>query len=148
MVSGTGLLEKYYDEHSLVESDINSFNSFVENEMQEIVKDIGEIKPTIIPQDINEFKIKLSNITIDRPQIVEADGSKRKIYPVEARLRKITYSSPLKLEICAHIDGVQREHFEAQVGKLPIMLKSKICHLSELGREELIKKGEDPDDPG
>jgi DNA-directed RNA polymerase beta subunit len=43
---------------------------------------------------------------------------------------------------------VQRESFTAQIGKMPIMLKSKYCHLTGLGREELVKKGEDPDDPG
>ena len=28
------------------------------------------------------------------------------------------------------------------------MLKSKLCHLHGMNREELIKHGEDPDDPG
>jgi DNA-directed RNA polymerase beta subunit len=50
--------------------------------------------------------------------------------------------------VSAHINGVQRESFTTQVGNLPIMLKSKNCHLSKLSREELITQGEDPDDPG
>jgi DNA-directed RNA polymerase beta subunit len=60
----------------------------------------------------------------------------------------MTYSAPIHIEVSAHIDGVQRESFETQIGRLPIMIKSKYCHLHGLGREDLIAKGEDPQDPG
>ena len=52
------------------------------------------------------------------------------------------------IDVSAHINGVQRESFTTQVGNLPIMLKSSKCHLAKLNREELIEKGEDPEDPG
>jgi DNA-directed RNA polymerase beta subunit len=67
---------------------------------------------------------------------------------MEARLRKLSYSAPIFIEISSHINGVQRESFRTQIGSIPIMLKSKYCHLNSLTREELIEKGEDPDDPG
>jgi DNA-directed RNA polymerase subunit B len=90
----------------------------------------------------------LDNIWVTKPEITEADGSKRNIMPSEARLRKLTYSAPIFMEVSAHINGVQREDFKLQIGNLPIMLKSKFCHLYGLKREELISAGEDPDDPG
>src|SRR3989344_3401811 len=123
------IIKKYFNEHSLIQSNIESFNNFIERGMQDIIKEIGDIIPTIIPEDIQEFKIKLDEITIGKPQITEADGSKRDIYPIESRIRKVTYAAPIMLKISAHIDGVQRESFVTQVGKLPIMLKSKFCHL-------------------
>jgi DNA-directed RNA polymerase subunit B len=52
------------------------------------------------------------------------------------------------LEVSTYINDVQRENFIAEIGKMPIMLKSKFCNLDGLSREELIKKGEDPTDPG
>lgn len=67
---------------------------------------------------------------------------------MEARLRKITYSAPTWITVSAHINGVQRESFDTQIGNLPIMLKSKWCHLYKLPKEEVIAKGEDPDEPG
>ncbi|MBL7100337.1 MAG: DNA-directed RNA polymerase subunit B'' [Nanoarchaeota archaeon] len=142
------LIKKYFEEHSIIESNIASFNNFVDKEIHTIVNDLGEITPTIIPPEIQDFKIKFDKITIERPQITEADGSKRDIYPSEARLRKLTYSAPIYLSVSAHIDGVQRETFTTLIGKLPIMLKSKYCHLNGLKREDLIKHGEDPDDMG
>ncbi|HLC56185.1 MAG TPA: DNA-directed RNA polymerase subunit B'' [Candidatus Nanoarchaeia archaeon] len=142
------ILGKYFDKHSFVDSNIRSYNNFVEKGMQKIVNETSEIIPTIIPQEVENFKIKLNKIWAEKPQITEADGSKRNVYPMEARLRKLTYSAPLFLEVAAHIDNVQRESFTTEVGKLPVMLKSKYCHLYGLKREELIEHGEDPDDKG
>jgi len=142
------IISRYFDDHSFVESNIESFNSFIEKEMQKIVDETSEIIPTIIPAEVENFKIKLNKIWAEKPQIIEADGSKRNIYPIEARLRKLTYSAPLFLEVSTYINDVQRESFTTEIGKLPIMLKSKYCHLHNLKSEELIEKGEDPNDLG
>src|SRR3990167_7858408 len=145
---GKILIQKYFDEQSFVDSDIESFNNFMEKELNNILEENREIVPTIIPHNIDDFKIRLDKIWAVKPEITEADGSKRNIFPVEARLRKLTYSAPTFIEVSAHINGVQRESFVTQIGNIPIMLKSKFCHLHKIGREELIEKGEDPDDPG
>ena len=142
------LLKKYFEENSLIQSDIESFNNFIEKELQKIIEENKVIEPTIIPHNIDEFKIRLDKIWVTKPEITEADGSKRLIHPIEARLRKITYSAPCFIEVSAHINGVQRESFTTQVGNLPIMLKSKFCHLYNLSKEELVERGEDPNDPG
>ncbi len=142
------LLKKYFQENSVVRANIESFNNFIDNELQVIINENKEIEPTIIPPNVDEFKIRLDNVWVTKPEITEADGSKRSIYPVEARLRKLSYSAPMFLEVSAHINGVQRESFTTQVANIPIMLKSKYCHLNGLSREELIKHNEDPDDPG
>ena len=142
------LLQNYFEQNSLVESDIASFNEFIEKGLPVIIEENKVIEPTIIPQNIDDFKIKLDKIWVGHPEITEADGSKRNIYPVEARLRKISYAAPVFIEVSAHINDVQRESFVTQIGNLPIMLKSKYCHLHGLNRDQLIEKGEDPEDPG
>jgi len=142
------LIQKHFKDQSFVDSNIASFNDFIEKELNEIIEENKKIVPTIPPQNIEDFKIQLDKIWVTKPEITEADGSKRNIYPIEARLRKLTYSAPCFIEVSAHINGVQRESFTTQVGNLPIMLKSKNCHLFKLNRDDLIQKGEDPDDPG
>ncbi len=142
------LIKKYFEEHSFVASDIESFNNFVDVLLQKIIEENRNIEPTIIPHNIDEFKIRFDRIWVTKPEITEADGSKRPIYPMEARLRKISYSAPVYIEVSAHINGIQRESFTTQIGCLPIMLRSKYCHLHNLTREELIEKGEDADDLG
>ncbi|MEM4263527.1 MAG: DNA-directed RNA polymerase subunit B'' [Candidatus Woesearchaeota archaeon] len=142
------LIENYFKENSFVKSDIESFNFFVEKELQKIIEENKVIEPTIIPPNVESFKIRFDKIWVTKPEITEADGSKRAIFPVEARLRKISYAAPVFIEVSSHINDVQRETFTTQIGSLPIMLKSNYCHLSKMGRAELIEKGEDPDDPG
>ncbi|MBU4501956.1 MAG: DNA-directed RNA polymerase subunit B'' [Nanoarchaeota archaeon] len=142
------LIKKYFKNHSIVQSNITSFNHFADKKIHDIVAEIDEIVPTIIPPEIQDFKIKFEKMTIGKPEVTEADGSKKDIYPNEARLRNLSYSAPIHLDVSAYIDGVQREKFTAVIGRLPIMLKSKYCHLNNLSKEEMIKHGEDPDDIG
>lgn len=142
------LIQKYFEEQSFVNSDIESFNNFIDTELKKIIEENKEIVPTIIPHNIDDFRIKMDKIWMEKPQLTEADGSVRPVYPVEARLRKITYSAPCFIEVSAHINGVQRETFKTQIGNIPIMLRSRWCHLNKLSREELVQQGEDPDEPG
>ncbi|MBT6774672.1 DNA-directed RNA polymerase subunit B'' [Candidatus Woesearchaeota archaeon] len=142
------LIKKYFEEKKFVDSNIQSFNNFLEKGLQEVVEENKEAEPAIIPHNIEKFKIRFGRITVGKPEITEADGSKRPIYPTEARLRKISYYAPIYLEVSTYINDVQRESFIAEIGKMPIMLRSKYCHLHGLSREDLIKRGEDPTDPG
>src|SRR3989338_3211665 len=142
------VIEKFFEEHSFVRSNIESFNHFVEKELNSVLEENREVIPTIIPPNVDSFKIRLDKIWVTKPEITEADGSKRSIYPAEARLRKLSYSAPIFIEVSAHVNDVQRESFTTQIGNLPIMLKSNSCHLNKLSREDLIKHGEDPDEPG
>lgn len=144
----TILIKKFFEEKKFVESSIQSFNNFLAHGLQEVVDENKEAEPAIIPHNIEKFKIRFGRINIGKPEITEADGSKRPIYPMEARLRKITYYAPIYLEVSTYINDVQRENFLAEIGKMPIMLKSRFCHLNGLNQKELISRGEDPSDPG
>src|SRR3989344_388432 len=119
------LVKSYFEEKKFVDSSIQSFNHLLEKGLQEVVEENKEAEPTIIPHNIEKFKIRFGRITVGKPEITEADGSKRPIYPMEARLRKISYSAPIYLEISTYVNDVQRENFVSEVGKMPVMLKSK-----------------------
>src|SRR3989338_5109935 len=142
------LIQKHFDELSFIKSDIESFNYFLDSDLQNIITENGDIEPTVIPQNVDEFKIRFDKPVVGYPEITEADGSKRKIFPAEARLRKLTYYAPISIRVSAIINGAQRESFETQICNIPVMLRSKYCHLYKLPTEELIQHGEDPDDPG
>lgn len=142
------IISNYFKNCSFVDSNIESFDDFLHIGLPKLIEEVGDIIPTIIPQEYENFKIKFGKIKVGKPEIIEADGSRRELYPTEARLRQLTYSAPIYLEVSAHIDEVQRESFTSQICKIPIMLKSEHCHLHGLKEEELIKYGEDPYDFG
>jgi len=132
------LIKKYLQEHSLVESNITSFNDFVDRRLQEIIDSINE------EISREEVDIWLGKISVGKPEIIEADGSKHAISPIEARLRKVTYSAPLYLEVSTG----NKEFTIVELGKIPIMVGSKHCNLHNMNSEELTKSYEDPKDPG
>jgi len=148
MIDKKLLIEKYFEENKLIQSNIDSFNSFIEWRLQNIIDEQKDAVPAVIPPDVEEVKFEFSHIRAERPTITEADGAKRKLLPTEARLRNITYSATLYMEIGLIIDGKERERAEVQICDLPVMLKSSLCHLSDMNKEELIVAGEDPDDTG
>ena len=135
------LIKKYLEDHSLIESNIVSFNNFVNHRMQEIIDELNE---SISGEDID---IKLGRIKVERPHIVEADGSSHIITPSEARIRGLTYSAPISVEITIKQAG-QLESHNVEIGKMPVIVKSEVCNLANLDKDKLIEDYIDPKDPG
>ena len=139
------LLKHFFKDKGLVKQHVDSYNEFVEKGLQAIVDEVGEI-----PIEIEEYslKIKLGKIEIGTPRVTEVDGSERQIYPTEARVRNLTYAAPLHLEMIPIIGEREGQTEIVYIGDFPVMLKSRICPLSSLTSEELVRIGEDPLDPG
>ncbi len=135
------IVRNYLENHSILASNITSFNNFIEHRMQEIVNEVNDS----IKND--DFEIILGKINVGKPKIIEANGSSSYITPSEARLRKFTYSAPVILELTVKKDG-QTDSEIVEIGKIPVMVKSKICNTSGMSSEELIKNYDDPRDPG
>jgi len=135
------LIKKYLQEHSLIESNITSFNNFIEERIQQIVSELNET----LPQE--ETEITLNKIRVERPNIIEADGSQKLITPTEARLRNLTYSATIFLEITVK-QGGQIETHDVEIGRIPIIVKSRLCNTYGMSKEEMEQNYIDPLDPG
>jgi len=86
-------MEEYSRNKGLIAHQIESYNEFIQIGLQRTITEIGKI--TIELPTGEELTIKLGKVSIDKPQINEADGSVREILPHEARLRNLTYASPV-----------------------------------------------------
>ncbi len=135
------LVKKYLEDHSLVESNIVSFNNFVNHRMQEIILELNESLPA------EDIEIKLGKIRVGKPHIIEADGSSHLVTPTEARIRGLTYSSPIHVEITIKQSG-QIESHDIEIGQIPIIVKSEVCNLANVDKEKLLEEYIDPQDPG
>jgi DNA-directed RNA polymerase subunit B len=136
------IIKKYLEDNSLVASNLTSFNNFIEKRMQEIV---NEISDSIVNDE--DLEIKLGKIRVGKPTVIESDGSMSELTPAEARLRNLTYSAPIFLEISTKQDG-PTENQEVEIGRIPILVRSKVCNLQNASKEDLIKNYMDPIDPG
>jgi len=135
------LVKKYLEQHSIVESNILSFNDFVKNKMQQIVNEISN------GLENDEVEIKLGKIRIEKPNIVESDGSTTVITPAIARLRNLTYSAPVFLELSIKY-GDQTDSSEVEIGRIPVIVKSTACNTYGMSKDDLRKNYMDPLDVG
>jgi len=145
-------VKAFLKEKGLVRQHLDSYNEFIEHGLQEIIDEVGEIEIEV-PE--RPYKIRFGRVWvlhqqsgITGPYVVEVNGYPHEIYPMEARLRNLTYAAPLSLEMTPIVDGREQETELVHIGDIPVMLRSKLCILSQLTPEELIAHGEDPNDPG
>ncbi|HME19550.1 MAG TPA: DNA-directed RNA polymerase subunit B [Nitrososphaerales archaeon] len=139
------VLRDLLEREGVARQHLNSYNELVSKGLQNIVDEIGEVEVETVS---TPYKIKFGRITIGAARVVEIDGSVSSILPMEARLRNLTYSAPILLEMTIEEEGLPRDTTRQHIGDLPIMARSELCQLSNRNREQLIEVGEDPNDPG
>ncbi len=137
------VVESLFKEIHTVRQQIDSFDDFVENRIKRIIEENN-----VVETNRENTYVIFGDLRIEKPVVTEADGSRRAILPMEARIRNRTYASPLFLQMTLIEDGMEKETEEIYIGDLPVMVKSTLCHLRGMSKEELIKAGEDPYEPG
>jgi len=159
------IVNSFFKEHNLVKQQIDSYNIFIEQKLQDIINDasVMEIKPSKL-KNYNEndkivrFKIFFGKITIGKPSLREKDGSMNYLTPMESRQRNLNYSSPIYCQIISRTEiydkntsnwildpelGNEAETTQREfIGYIPVMVKSKLCFLDNKSEEECIKNGE------
>jgi DNA-directed RNA polymerase subunit B" len=146
---------EYFAQERLADHHFRSFNDFLERGMQEVVTEKETIDTDIGDKEGEEpVHVELGEIRVVTPRVREADGSEELLYPQEARLRNITYSAPVFMEM-AIVKGDEEQNedrvvdsTETKIGRMPVMVGSDKCNIAGFSDEELIEIGEDPADPG
>ena len=150
----------------LVRHQLESYNQFVTSQLK---KTIEMFNPVVIhdekKKDLKtglydlEIIATFDNYQIYRPQIHENNGATKLMFPQEARLRNFTYASSQTIDINLQIIkrmGPKLEQIETlykklpniHIGKLPIMLRSSICVLTQYNHLNSDIIGECSADPG
>ncbi|KAL8228691.1 hypothetical protein R6Q57_013591 [Mikania cordata] len=160
------VINSYFEENGLVRQQIDSFDKFIEYTIQEIVDESPDIEIRSESQhnqghqpDFAEtsYKISFSQIYLGEPAMTESDGGIIKLLPKAARLRNLTYSAPLFVDVTKRAikkvhDGeevIETQHFaKVFIGKVPMTLQSKYCTLFQKSEKELTELGECPYDQG
>lgn len=110
------VISSFFDSKGLVSQQLDSFDEFVSTTMQELVAEnsILTLDQNAPPSDsddpilIRRYEIKFGTVLLSRPAMTEGDGSTSTMLPQEARLRNLTYSSPLYLEMTKKV-SIARE---------------------------------------
>ncbi len=138
------LLPAFLKVKGLVKQHIDSFNYFVEHEIKNIVKANDKVTSSADPM----FYLKYLDVHVGTPEIEEGFNEIKSVTPHDCRLRDMTYSAPITVDI-EYTRGQQRVIRNGlPIGKMPIMLRSSKCVLFGKNHAELAKVNECPYDPG
>ncbi|UYV82437.1 POLR2B [Cordylochernes scorpioides] len=174
------VISAYFKDKGLVRQQLESFDEFIQMSVQRIVEDTPPIElesesrheagsveipvssclctcrfshgdVRVYAQD--RYSLTFKQIYLSKPTHWEKDGAPTVVMPNEARLRNLTYSAPLYMDILKTVyrDGQDpREvvHSKVFIGKIPIMLRSSFCLLNQMSDRDLAELNECPLDPG
>ena len=163
------IIESYFaDQHlaRLVRHQIESYNHFINYQAG---RTIQMFNPLRIHSDkhilesghhLLDIEISFDNFKMYPPQIHENNGATKTMLPQEAKLRNFTYASNMTVDV--HIKYIIRDGEDPSIpriiektlpkkiniGKMPIMLKSSICVLTQNPHIPPAHTGECPLDCG
>ena len=163
------LIESYFSSQHLerlVRHQIESYDNFIRTQIH---RTIEMFNPLVIHSEndfhaetgkyLLEVVMNFKNLKIYPPRIHENNGATKMMLPQEAKLRNFTYASSVTIDV--HIqyiirrpDNIDNPHIinkvlpKINICKMPIMLKSSICVLTQNKHINPIYTGECPMDCG
>ncbi|KAI9352710.1 hypothetical protein BDR26DRAFT_907287 [Obelidium mucronatum] len=136
------LVPAFLQTKGLVKQHIDSFNYFIQTDLQKIVDANRKVVSDVDPN----FWLTFTSL---HPQTYDANrGVNRGITPFECRLRDTTYASTILVDIEYTRNGQIIKKRNVEIGLMPIMLRSCRCVLQGKTPKEFADLGECPLDPG
>lgn len=146
------IIESYFHgQHlsRLVRHQLESYNHFVNFDIKKTIDMFNPVyvrseKDYVASKDLYNLEIKITfeNLKIYQPQIYENNGATKTMLPMEAKIRNFTYASNMTIDV--RIEYTVRDSEEMDkpqtivkimpkisIGKMPIMVKSAICVLTQ-----------------
>ena len=157
------VIDSYFKQNGLVAQQIFSFERFLQYSVQEIIKEFREQSIQKDKQYFGQYdeeatyKVKFGGATVNQyPRLHEGDTSYKPIMPHTARIRGLTYQTEifcavqiLKIQYgekdpITNVPVIksQTQIFQQDkvpIGKIPVMVRSKFCHLSTLDKDNIVK---------
>ena len=167
------LIYNYFknNKNYLTKHHLDSYNDFIINK---IPLTFNQYNPQIIYKELNKetknykYQINLyyggrdgNNIYISKPVIHKETNEgviTKQMYPNEARLRNLSYSSGITCDILAEYkiyneeeqkyNIIEKTYEKINIGKIPVMLQSTLCVLNNATPQMKVQMGECKYDQG
>jgi DNA-directed RNA polymerase III subunit RPC2 len=140
------LLPYFLQLRGLVKQHIDSFNYFTNVDMKNIVRAKAN---NMIRSDADpKFFLQYMDIHIGSPSIDEEAFVSSSVTPHQCRLRDRTYAAPVYVSVKYRRGDKIVTNGKVLIGRIPIMLRSANCVLTNKSEQALAKLKECPYDPG
>ena len=132
-------LEDYFSTYGAARHQVESFDHFLNFTLKTIISENSDVT-SMTPDGLFSYHLQFCNVCVHKPCSREVEGFERPLMPHSARLRGLTYSSTVCVDV-VH-DKVDRRGPEPRLAwrkvyhgvvltRLPIMTGSAACHLSD-----------------
>ena len=143
------LLPAFLRVRGLVKQHLDSYNHLVSIEIKHIVR----ANERITVENQPNFYLRFLDVYLGAPSVeedisAELTWESGRFTPQECRLRDITYSAPVKVDVEYTVGNQRKMRRGVTVGRMPVMLRSDKCILHGRTDAELARMGECPCDPG
>lgn len=143
------LLPMFLKVRGLMSQHIQSYDYLINQDLKNIV--LNPVNREVRSTVNSNFFLRYENVYVGDPEI-EEDNGKSSVTPQICRLRDLTYSAPIFVDVkYSKVFGkrlVVHTKNKVCIGKIPVMLKSVNCVLRDKTESEVAKLQECPHDPG
>lgn len=138
------VLKNFFSEVGIVSHQIDTYNYLVNHGLQKIFDEVTDI--VVEGKDDEKYLIKFGQVYTDRPCIAEEDRTLNYITPMDARTRDIFYEGHVCVDIVEEVwkneEMISRKvNSKVSIAKIPVMIRSCLCNLNGLPREEMLENG-------
>ena len=127
---------------------VDSFNQFIQEGVQRCV-DALDAQEVEHPEGGGRLRFWIERVEIASPIRTEAGSIDAKpLLPAECRERGLSYRGQVRAVLVRQVGDGPPERLERRLGLMPIMLRSKLCHLRDLSPSAMIAQHEEGSEQG
>ena len=158
------VITSYFEMYGHVRYQMEGFEKFMRELVPHIIVESSTIRIDSKPRRVSHV-IEFGRVTIFKPSMREADGTVHTISPHEARTRRQTYSNNVCVDMTHTVTQyggsaddefadsevvscTRHEKREVPLFEIPCMVRSRYCHLHDVGRLHDQGGNECPEDQG
>lgn len=145
--------------HKLLAPHVNSFNWLADKGLFLLPDSVSSQYLRVSDIELDKrLKISVDSCYLDKPSLPTHSGTDTRtarpshFYPSEARQRRITYGSDFSVKFKFEVFQGETKQSEIVIDQaytqIPIMLGSKLCHLSDMSPIKKVEIREEPHEPG
>ncbi|CAG8971469.1 hypothetical protein HYALB_00002053 [Hymenoscyphus albidus] len=98
----------------------------------------------------NKMSIRIKEVIVNKPQLTDANkfSKTRSILPSECRERHVTYRGKVSGRFEVRINDGDPHEMIRELGQMPIMMMSSLCHLQNNSPDLLVHRKEEAEEQG
>ncbi|WP_256443469.1 hypothetical protein [Candidatus Nanopusillus massiliensis] len=103
------------EENDLLGVQLRSFEYIVDVEMTKIGRELGTFSPRLLAPGLRDLQFKIERWWLGKADFMEKEGVSRLIYPIEARIRGLTYAGTVYMEFSVYENETFKSEYQVEL---------------------------------